>query len=234
VAYDTNGTELWVRRYNGPNDHNDDPMAITTDIYGNVYVTGYTASFGTSNDYITIAYDSSGNLLWEKRYDGPPNGGDMANDIAVDALGNVYVTGRCITTDFPQNQQDYLTLKYSQFVVDIKANGSDSPISITRSDPLSITIRLDAGIRTGEDADWCLAARTPFGWYYYTLKAGWIPGREVTLQTPLRDVPSREVLNMSGLPAGNYTFYFGVDMVMNGKINMAHAYHDSIKVTISP
>ena len=56
----------------------------------------------------------------------------------------------------------------------------------------------------------------------------------MTLQIPLRDIPSREVLNMSGLPSGEYTFYFGVDMVMNGLINIGQAYYDQVSVTINP
>jgi hypothetical protein len=93
---------------------------------------------------------------------------------------------------------------------------------------------MDAWTHMGDDADWWLVARTPLGWYYYDKSAGWLPGREVTLQIPLRDLPLREVLNMSGLPAGNYTFYFGVDLVQNGKINLDQAYYDLVNVTINP
>jgi hypothetical protein len=39
---------------------------------------------------------------------------------------------------------------------------------------------------------------------------------------------------MSGLPAGNYTFYFGVDLVKNGKINLGQAFYDLVEVTINP
>ncbi|UCE73019.1 MAG: hypothetical protein JSV56_08240 [Methanomassiliicoccales archaeon] len=119
-------------------------------------------------------------------------------------------------------------------VPDIKANGSDGPITITSSDTLSITVELYSGINAGIEADWWLVANTPLGWYYYDKSAGWLPGREVTLQIPLRDLPSREVLNMTGLPAGLYTFYFGVDLVKNGKINLGQAYYDTVEVTINP
>jgi hypothetical protein len=117
---------------------------------------------------------------------------------------------------------------------DIKANGSDSPIIISRSETLSITVEFDSGFLSGDEADWWLVATTPLGWYYYDRSAGWLPGREATLQIPLRDLPSKEVLNMSGLPAGNYTFYFGVDLVKNGKINLGQAFYDQVSVTINP
>jgi hypothetical protein len=119
-------------------------------------------------------------------------------------------------------------------VSDIKANGSDGPITLNHPDTLTITVELYAGTYSGHEADWWLVGFTPFGWYYYHPNPGWLPGREVTLQIPLRDLPQREVLNMSGLPAGSYTFYFGVDLVKNGLINMGQAYYDLVSVTINP
>jgi Tol biopolymer transport system component len=129
---------------------------------------------------------------------------------------------------------DYLGFTVSEPVPDIKANGSDGPLTITRSDILSVTVELDSGDYFGDDADWWLVARTPLGWYYYHPISGWLPGRDVTLQIPLRDLPSIEVFNMSGLPTGDYTFYFGVDLVQNGLINLAQAYYDQVSVTINP
>ncbi|MGD9346388.1 MAG: sialidase family protein [Candidatus Aminicenantes bacterium] len=119
-------------------------------------------------------------------------------------------------------------------VPDIKGNGSDGPIIINQSDTLYVTVDFNAGTFTGEDADWWLVAMTPRGWCYYHPTSGWLPGREVTHQIPLRDLPTIEVLNMSGLPAGSYTFYFGVDLVKNGNINMGQAYYDSVEVSINP
>ena len=58
-------------------------------------------------------------------------------------------------------------------------------------------------------------------------------GFSVTRQGPLIDLPSREVLNMSGLPQGIYNFYFGVDDMMNGIWDGAQ-YYDSVEVTVEP
>ena len=114
IKYSSSGTQLWVARYNGPGDGNDGASAIAVDLSGNVYVTG--GSDGdpdpgvTNFDYATIKYSSSGTQLWAARYNGPGNGYDSAIDIAVDPLGNVYVTGasRHSTTN-----DDYATIKYS-------------------------------------------------------------------------------------------------------------------------
>jgi hypothetical protein len=123
-------------------------------------------------------------------------------------------------------------------VPDIKANGSDSPITIARGTPLSVTVDMDPGDYKGDSADyWCVVS-TPFpapnDWYYYPYPAGiWTPGRETTFQGPIRKIPSMEILNMSNLPAGTYIFYFGVDTNMNGNINLSEAFYDRVRVTIT-
>jgi hypothetical protein len=120
---------------------------------------------------------------------------------------------------------------------DIKANGSDGPISISTSDTLSVTIELQAGDLSGEDADWWVLADaylySAHYWYYWHLYGVWLPGVVVSYQGPLADVsPPYEVLNYTGLIPGNYTFYFGVDMNMNGVIDVSNLYYDSVSVTV--
>lgn len=122
---------------------------------------------------------------------------------------------------------------FVKFEPDIKANGSDGPITITTSDPLSLTVVLDAGGSTNENADWWAVGDTPYGWYYYNLLSGWLPGLIVTYQGALFDLSPYEVMNMT-LPSGFYTFYFGVDMNMNGSIDMGQLYYDSVDITVTP
>jgi immune inhibitor A len=116
---------------------------------------------------------------------------------------------------------------------DIKANGSDGPLTISSSINLSITVALNAGGLTN-NADWWILAKTPKGWFYYHPKQGWLPGKKTTLQTSLRDITSTVVLNKSGLPAGSYNFYFGIDLEMDGSIDMAQMHYDIVSVTINP
>jgi hypothetical protein len=47
------------------------------------------------------------------------------------------------------------------------------------------------------------------------------------------DLSPYEVLNMSGLPVGSYTFYFGVDMNMNGSVDIGQLYYDSVEVNVT-
>lgn len=119
-------------------------------------------------------------------------------------------------------------------VPDIRANGSDGPITITPHDNLIVTVELNPGSHSAEDADSWVVANTPFGWYYYDINCScWIPNPgpypPVTYQGPLFGLPSYEVLNMSGLRTGTYTFYFWIDMIMNGSVDEPF-YDDSVVV----
>jgi hypothetical protein len=74
---------------------------VCTDVFGNVYVTGYfdyTVSFGSytlispGNPAIfLVKYDLSGNVLWAKSAGGTLNDGGLG--VSTDRLGNVYITG---------------------------------------------------------------------------------------------------------------------------------------------
>jgi Beta-propeller repeat len=111
IKYNSAGQEQWVARYNGPANSSDYTRGIAVDDSGNVYVTGESFGSGTERDYATIKYSPSGQEEWVARYNGPGNGTDAANALAVDGSGNVYVTGTSVGTTFPDF--DYATIKYN-------------------------------------------------------------------------------------------------------------------------
>jgi len=109
-------TEEWVARYNGPDNGYDDALAMAVDNHGNIFVTGWSKGDNiTFYDYATVAYDSDGNELWSARYNGPGNGSDRANAIAVDDSGNVYVTGKSDGDGRGDRGNDYTTIKYDKY-----------------------------------------------------------------------------------------------------------------------
>jgi hypothetical protein len=101
IKYDRSGNELWAARYNGPGNGMDSAVAIAVDAEGNAYVTGSSLGSGTDFDYATIKYNRDGNQLWMLRYNGNDNKRDFASAIAVNDLGNVYVTGSENNSWFP-------------------------------------------------------------------------------------------------------------------------------------
>ncbi|GAF95336.1 unnamed protein product, partial [marine sediment metagenome] len=109
VKYAPNGDTVWVRRYSGPGNYPDRANALALDAAGNVYVTGESYVSTRYYDYATLKYDADGNELWAARYNGPEDQSDIANAVAVDGSGNVYVTGYASCSG---GSVDYATIKY--------------------------------------------------------------------------------------------------------------------------
>jgi len=109
IKYGPDGSEQWVRRYNGPGNGGDVARALAVDEAGNVYVTGYSYGSDASYQYATIRYGPDGSERWVARYNGPDNSHDVANALAVDGAGDVYVTGWSWGY---RTGDDYATVKY--------------------------------------------------------------------------------------------------------------------------
>ena len=111
------GSLLWHRRFNGLANSADVLAAAAVDARGNIAVTGYTFD-GRDCDYYTAKYGPNGRLLWSRQYDGPAHALDEAAAIAIDASGNVVVTGRSgqdpeWDDDEENIRWDYYTAKYA-------------------------------------------------------------------------------------------------------------------------
>ena len=133
IKYDANGNRLWLKSFNSPSSGNDFAKSIAVDQSGNVYVTGTgKGPFPNNSDYdcLTIKYDGNGNELWVARYDSGNDDDDEGNKIAIDGLGNVYITG--YSNEGLGNSEDFITIKYNSSGVqqwekryDGTANGID-------------------------------------------------------------------------------------------------------------
>ncbi|MGH2574668.1 MAG: SBBP repeat-containing protein [Ignavibacteria bacterium] len=107
----SNGILIWTSTYNGPANGIDRAQNLVLDNSNNIIVTGWSQGSGTLYDYATIKYTSFGGTVWVRRYNGPhpsyPH--DFGEAVAVDDIGNVFVTGYSIGTN---GSSDYLTIKY--------------------------------------------------------------------------------------------------------------------------
>ncbi|RCK71930.1 MAG: Cell surface protein [Ignavibacteriae bacterium] len=109
LKYNSRGILQWAAEYQGRPYGYNEALAITVDKIGNVYVTGY-SDVMDNFDYVTIKYDNNGEEKWLRRYNGSDNGNDIAIDIVVDTIGNVYVTGTGYNNG---TSLDYVTVKYN-------------------------------------------------------------------------------------------------------------------------
>lgn len=111
VKYSPSGNELWTARYNGTG--NDDDIAVSVEVTnsGNVIVSGTSVGDLTSEDYLTIMYNSNGAEQWTARYNYDlVDDIEIAKSMTVDGFGNVYVTG--FSYGLSKNE-DYAVVKYN-------------------------------------------------------------------------------------------------------------------------
>jgi hypothetical protein len=152
IKYNTTGQQQWLKRFNGSANDTDIATGLDLDVYGHVYVTGYSKSTGAANyDYYTVKYASfDGTELWSNIVNGtavdkawdikvlykpcaatiPEGGGDIPCWTI-----DVYVTGQSAGIG---TSNDFLTIRYNELGVQKWANrfngptnGSDAAYSIS-------------------------------------------------------------------------------------------------------
>ncbi|HEX8853787.1 MAG TPA: hypothetical protein VF754_09890, partial [Pyrinomonadaceae bacterium] len=64
VKYDSQGNQLWARRFDAPGASTDTPQDIQIDAQGNVVVAGHGVVAGGDMQFVTLKYDAGGQLLW--------------------------------------------------------------------------------------------------------------------------------------------------------------------------
>lgn len=137
VKYSPLGVVQWITRFGGS--LSDIGNGVVADSAGNVTVVGrYTSSVftaynldgsafgttlsnfsGTSQDCFIIQYNSNGTVKWLTNLGG--SGNDINKSIALDSLGNLYLTGTNNSASFTAGNSDG-----TQIVTPVVAGGNDS------------------------------------------------------------------------------------------------------------
>ncbi len=95
IRYLPDGGIAWSNTYSWPQAEwyeYDYANAVVVDAEGNAIVTGPSMDIDTYYDFATVKYSPAGKVLWTARYSGVA-GYDWPTAIALDDLGDVYVTG---------------------------------------------------------------------------------------------------------------------------------------------
>lgn len=144
IKYNSSGIQQWEARYNGTGNGNDGANAVIVDQYFNVYVTGYSVGAGSSLDYTTIKYNSSGVQQWFAKYNGTANDIDIGKCIVLNNSGQVIVTGYSRGSG---TSLDYVTINYDSLGAEIwvsryngAANGGDIPNAVCLSNSGDIIV----------------------------------------------------------------------------------------------
>jgi hypothetical protein len=118
IKYNSSGDQVWVARYNGPGNGDDQARALVLDVNRDVYVTGFASHSSQGYNDATVRYDPDGTPSDDWPDSGLGNGvrhyhnsgEDRAVAIAIDSQNAILVTGKSVSSgaDF-----DYATVKYS-------------------------------------------------------------------------------------------------------------------------
>jgi hypothetical protein len=106
AAAQTTPSLAWIKTYSNIDSVRNTPTAVDGD--GNIIVAGSSYSNANGFDYTVIKYDKNGNQLWTKTFDGIFHGDDRVSALALDASGNIFVTGQ----SQDNYQFHYATIKY--------------------------------------------------------------------------------------------------------------------------
>ena len=107
----TNGSTIWVRRFDGGSVNYDEGTAIASDSSNRIFVTGFSYATASNNNFLTIKYEANGDTGWIVKYNGPANNSDQAYAIALGPTAEIYVAG--MSKGLGTNE-DYAVVKYCQ------------------------------------------------------------------------------------------------------------------------
>jgi len=116
VKYDSAGNQMWFATIAGPGASDEEAKGAALDPDGNIYITASTGLY-PDFDIMTVKYTSQGTEYWRRTYAGTGGRADVPVGIAVDTLGNSYVTGYTIAAG---DSSGWVTMK--------RSNGNGSPL----------------------------------------------------------------------------------------------------------
>jgi hypothetical protein len=139
IKHNPSGGVDWVAHYSGAaGGQGGAATSVAVDQLGNVFAAGYTWFNGNNMgalDYLVVKFNASGVEQWARRYNGDGDNFDSASHVAIDAAGDVYVTGRSYGAT-----SDWATLKYSPAGVQQWLRRFTSPAGLSEDFPVDLLL----------------------------------------------------------------------------------------------
>lgn len=113
LKYSPDGILLWSRSFNWIANRNDEAYSMALDSNNGIYVTGIATSFYDlyeHYDMVTVKYDTSGNQIWVRSFNGLLDVIDWGYSVVCDRNNNIYVSGFTLSTVLLFH--DIITIKY--------------------------------------------------------------------------------------------------------------------------
>ena len=114
----------------------------------------------------------------------------------------------------------------------IMADGAQGDPELDAPGEVSLWLGLETGRFRDAPADWWLIQHKPDGsWYSYDIQSGgFVPGVTVTLQHRLVSFPVTRLISVPLHNSGAYSFYFGVDLERNGRLDADTLFYTQVNV----
>ncbi len=142
-----------------------------------------------------------------------------------------------IASDDPATPTSTLTLEGTVLehpVPQVIVNGSTDAANVLNRENVTVTIQLDPKDFDGKKADWWVLYEYRNRFYYYDSSNGkWRRGSSYYKQDTMTNTGPITVKNDSRSAKGAYTYYFGVDINMNGNKDGGQYFEDSITVNVN-
>jgi len=134
IKYDSGGNLQWAKTMSPTGSSFGQGFAVSVDKASNVYVAGNCNRSGSFSDFVTTKYNSNGDSVWAKFYNGTANNNDYLYDMVMDSLSNIYITGgtyefiggwNCVTIMYDSSGLQKAIQKF-----DGNANGEDEGFAV--------------------------------------------------------------------------------------------------------
>jgi hypothetical protein len=119
----------------------------------------------------------------------------------------------------------------SEPIPDIKVNGKDDAVYVTKGSKLSVSVSL-SGSDMEQPVDWWILAFTPRGWYSFNINTKkWVKGIVASQQVAPADLPAEEIyVGNPPFGMGGYVFCFWLDDNSDGSVD--GTWRDSVHVVV--